>query len=254
MSTELDLRKTICDIGRRMWEKNFVAATDGNISVRLDDHRYLCTPSGVSKATMDPRDLLIADAQGNRLEGDGRVTTEFLTHLACYEERPDVQAVVHAHPPKAIGFTLAGISLADCVLPEVVYSIGGVPTTRYATPATGEGSEVIRDLIRNCDALMLDRHGAVTVGVDLIDAYFKMEKIEHAADSLLTAHLLGRVRTLEAEEIEKLYRVREDYGVKGKAFTCATPESACSTELPANSMDEAVEETLRILGSSVDGG
>lgn len=252
MSTELDLRKTICDIGRRMWEKNFVAATDGNISVRLDGHRYLCTPSGVSKATMHPRDLIIADADGNRLEGEGRVTSEFLTHLAAYEERPDVQAVVHAHPPKAIGFTLAGISLADCVLPEVVYSIGGVPTTRYATPATEEGSEVIRDLIRNCDAVMLDRHGAVTVGADLIDAYFKMEKIEHAADSLLTAHLLGRVRTLEPEEIEKLYRVREDYGVTGKAFTCTTGPEPCGLEPAADSMDEAVEETLRILGDRVD--
>jgi len=252
VSTELDLRKTICDIGRRMWEKNFVAATDGNISVRLDDHRYLCTPSGVSKATMDPRDLLISDSKGNCLEGDGRVTTEFFTHLACYEERPDVHAVVHAHPPKAIGFTLAGISLADCVLPEVVYSIGGVPTTRYATPATGEGSEVIRELIRHCDALMLDRHGAVTIGVSLIDAYFKMEKIEHAADSLLTAHLLGRVRTLGAEEIEKLYRVREDYGVTGKAFSCTTPEGDCSTELAPASMDEVVDDTLRILGGSVE--
>ena len=127
-----------------------------------------------------------------------------------------------------------------------------MPTTRYATPATDEGSEVIRELIRDCDALMLDRHGAVTVGVDLIDAYFKMEKIEHAADSLLTAHLLGRVRTLEAEEIEKLYRVREDYGVTGKAFTCTSPDGSCATEPAPASMDEVVEDTLRILGGKVE--
>jgi L-fuculose-phosphate aldolase len=251
VTTELDLRKTICDIGRRMWEKNFVAATDGNISCRLGADRYLCTPSAVSKGTMDPRDLIVADGAGNKLQGEGRVTSEFKTHLAAYEERPDVQAVVHAHPPKAIGFTLAGISLADCVLPEVVYSIGGVPTTRYATPATEEGSEVIRELIRNCDALMLDRHGAVTVGVNLIDAYFKMEKIEHAADSLLTAHLLGKVRTLEPEEVQKLYRVREDYGVTGKAFTCATGgvhDKSDTESKNQDPMDKAVEDTLRTLG------
>jgi L-fuculose-phosphate aldolase len=229
MMTELDLRKAICEVGRRLYARNLVAATDGNISVRLGPDRYLCTPSGVSKGFMAPRDLLVA------------------------EERPDVSAVVHAHPPKAIGFTLAGVSLADCVLPEVVYSIGGVPTTAYATPATREGSEVIREHIRGCDALLMDRHGALTVGVNVYDALNKMEKIEHAAETLLTARLLGRVRPLEAGEVEKLYGVREDYGVSGKVYRCAVceecPKGVCPVE-DNSRLDRVVSETLHVLGGA----
>ncbi|GMU92510.1 MAG: L-ribulose-5-phosphate 4-epimerase [Candidatus Hydrogenedentota bacterium] len=247
---ELEVRKAICEVGRRLYAKNLVAATDGNISARIAPDRYLCTPSGVSKGFMTPNDLVIADGKGRKLAGNGRVTSEFMTHLAAYEERPDMCAVVHAHPPKAIGFTLAGVSLADCVLPEVVYTIGGIPTTQYATPATPEGGVVIRDLIRKCDALLMDRHGALTVGVSVYDALHKMEKIEHAAESMLVARLLGRVRTLEPHEVEKLYEVREAYGVTGRAFKCATcgGESGASEQLSENEMDQIVQETLRVLG------
>jgi L-fuculose-phosphate aldolase len=250
--TELDLRKTICEAGRRLYAKNLVAATDGNISARIGPNRYLCTPSGVSKGYMNPRDLVIADGQGNKISGEGRVTSEFFTHLAAYEERPEMNAVVHAHPPKAIGFTLAGVSLSDCVLPEVVYTIGGVPTTEYATPATPEGGKVIRELIRQCDALLMDRHGALTIGVNVIDALHKMEKIEHAAETMLTAHLLGRVRKLERDEVQKLYQVREAYGVSGRAFKCAEcgcTDAAAMTPETSNALDQAVEETLTLLGT-----
>ncbi len=251
MKTELDIRKAICDAGRRLYEKNLVAATDGNVSARIGPDRYVCTPSGVSKGYMHPRDLVIADGKGNKISGDGRVTSEFFTHLAAYEERPEMSAVVHAHPPKAIGFTLAGVSLSDCVLPEVVYTIGGVPTAEYATPATPEGGKAIRDLIRQCDALLMDRHGALTIGVDVFDALHKMEKIEHAAETMLTAHLLGRVRRLESEEVEKLYKVREAYGVSGRAFKCS--ECGCTETVPVSpetndSLDRAISDTLRILG------
>lgn len=253
METELDLRKAVCEVGRRMWERNYVAATDGNISIRLGAGRYLCTPSGVSKGFMKPNDLIVADAQGNKLSGPGKVTSEFHTHIAAYEERPDVKAVVHAHPPKAIGFSLAGISLAECVLPEVVYSIGGVPTTAYATPATREGSEVLREYIRKCDAVMLDRHGSITVGVDVFDAYMKLEKIEHACESLLVAHSLGHVRRLSRDEIAKLQDVRVSYGVTGRAYPCES-ETACgcaegSAPGPSdNGLDGVVAETLKVLG------
>ena len=236
MPSELELRKLMCDVGRRMYAKNLVAATDGNLSVRLSPDRYLCTPSGVAKGFMKPNDIVIADGSGAKIAGDGKVTSEFFTHLACYEERADITAVVHAHPPKAIGFTLAGISLEECVLPEVVYAIGGVPTTAYATPATKEGADVIRGCIRECDAVMLDRHGAITVGADLLDAYFKMEKIEHAVESLLTAQLLGRVQRLTRGEVEKLYEVREDYGVKGKLFRCTTCGNTVN-EMPEGGLD-----------------
>jgi len=248
--TELDLRKAICEVGRRLYAKNLAAATDGNISVRLGPGRFLCTPSGVSKGFMAVNDLIVADAKGRKISGDGKVTSEFTTHLAAYEERPDMNAVVHAHPPKALGFTIAGLSLADCVLPEVIYTIGGIPTADYATPATPEGAVAIRDLIRKCDALMMDRHGALTVGINVFDALFKMEKIEHAAESLLTARLLGKVRQLEGPEIEKLYKVREAYGVSGRAYQCASDCCESKDAMHPNELelDRTVDETLRVLG------
>jgi L-fuculose-phosphate aldolase len=216
--SERAVREGICEVGRRLYMKNLAVATDGNISAKLGPDRYLCTPSGVSKFDMKPDDILVADGSGAKVAGEGKVTSEFFTHLAAYEEREDIGAVVHAHPPKAIGFTLAGVSLAEYVLPEVVYTIGGIPTTAYATPATREGSDAIRGLIRRCDAVLMDRHGAVTVGVDVFDALFKMEKVEHAAESILVARLLGKVRTLGPEEVAKLGKVREAYGVSGIAF------------------------------------
>jgi L-fuculose-phosphate aldolase len=218
MASNDELRKLICEVGRRMYDKNLVSATDGNISVRLDEGEYLVTPSGVSKGFMQPDDLVIANGAGEKISGTGKVSSEFFTHLAAYEERPDVQSVVHAHPPKAIGLTLAEQSLTELLLPEVVFAVGGIPTTEYATPASKEGAVVIRDLIRECDALLLDRHGAITVGDDVMDAYFKMEKIEHAAESILTAKLLGSTKKLTSDQMTKLFASREDYGARGKLY------------------------------------
>jgi L-fuculose-phosphate aldolase len=254
MKTELEIRKDICEVGKRLYLKNLVAATDGNISVKIGPDRFLCTPSGVSKYNMNPNEILIADGKGTKLAGQGKVTSEFFTHLAAYEERKDMYAVVHAHPPRAVGFTLAGVTLADCVLPEVVYTIGGIPTASYATPASKEGSEVIRDLIRQCDALVMDRHGAVTIGVDVYDALFKMEKIEHAAESLLVAHLLGNVRTLDADQVRKLQGIREAYGVSGRAYTCHVAEYGSTVPQHSSScdlkLDRIIEDTLTALGES----
>ena len=222
MTSESDLREAICEAGRRMYARNLVAATDGNLSARIGEDRFLCTRSGVALGDMQPADLVIADANGGKLEGDGKVSSEFFTHLAAYEERPDVSAVVHAHPPKAVALTLAGFSMEEYTLPELVVALGGVPTAPYATPGSKEGAEVVRDLIRDCDALLLDRHGALTVGESVVDAYRKMEKIEHSAESLLAAHLLGRVRTLDEGEMERLLKARADYGVRGKLFMPGT--------------------------------
>lgn len=222
MESQEELRKLICEIGRRMYAKNLISATDGNISVRLGDGEYLVTRSGVAKGFMQVEDLVIANGAGEKLSGTGKVSSEFFTHLAAYEERPDIQSVVHAHPPKVIGLTLAGHSLTELLLPEVVFAVGGIPTTEYATPGSKEGGMVIRELIRGCDAVLLVRHGAVTVGDDLMDAYFKMEKIEHAAESILTAKLFGSVEELTSEQMRKLLAVREDYGLKGKLYL---PES-----------------------------
>jgi len=219
--SEGELREIICEAGRRMWARNYVAATDGNISARLGEDRYLCTPSGVSKGFMKPGDLVVADGRGEKVSGEGKVTSEFMTHLAAYEERADVEAVVHAHPPTAVGLSLAGVKLTEALLPEVVYTIGAVPETPYATPATAEGAEVIRPFIREGDAVILDRHGSVTVGRDVFDAYMKLEKLEHACESVFVAHALGNIRRLTGDQIEKLKGVRAAYGVSGKAYPFA---------------------------------
>lgn len=216
---EQELRACICDVGRRLCEKDLVAATDGNISVRLSGNRFLCTPSGVSKGAMRPEDILIADGAGRKLDGPGKVTSEFFTHLAAYEERPDILSVVHAHPPTAIALTLADISMETPVIPEVVVAFGAVPTAPYATPGTKEGAEVIREYIRKGDVVLLYRHGAVTAGQDPWDAYFRMEKLEHAAQILFKIHLLGQVPPpLTPPQIERLIACRTAYGPGGRTF------------------------------------
>jgi L-fuculose-phosphate aldolase len=216
--SESNIRETICRVARRLYDRNLVAATDGNISARLGDDRFLCTPSGSSLASIEPDDLVTANGRAEKVAGIGKVTSEFFTHLAAYEERPDVLAVVHSHPPRAVALTLAGISLVEPLLPEVVGSLGGIPTAQYATPATQEGATAIRNLIRQCDAVLLDRHGAVTVGASVWDALHKMEKVEHAAETVAWAHLLGTPSHLTDEQFERLRRVREDYGAAGRWF------------------------------------
>ncbi len=167
---------------------------------------------------MRPGDLVIADASGNKVSGAGKVSSEFFTHLAAYEERPDITAVVHAHPPVATALTLAGVSMAEPILPELVMALGGVPVAAYATPGTGEGAEVVRAPLRQCDAIMLDRHGALTVGAGLMEAYFKMEKLEHAALTLYHARALGKAPPLDASQLERIALAREAYGATGRTL------------------------------------
>jgi L-fuculose-phosphate aldolase len=201
---EQEAREAICEVGRRLYARNLVAATDGNISVRIGEDRYACTPTGVSMGYMAPEDLVVADGRGERVSGAGRVTSELFTHLAAFEERPDIGAVVHAHPPFATALTVAGLGMTDPVVPEVIMGLMAIPTTAYATPGSREGADVIRPWIAEYDAVLLDAHGALTVGRDVFDAYMKLEKVEHAAQVLYAAHTLGRVRRLEPEAVKKL--------------------------------------------------
>jgi len=209
--TETELREMICEVGRRMYQKDMVAATDGNISARLGPDRYLCTPSGVSKGFMRPEGLIIADGQGKKIAGSGRVTSEFFTHLAAYEERPDIEAVVHGHPPMATALMIAGHGMAEPVIPELVMALGTIPTAAYATPGSKEGSGVIREFIRKHDAVLIDRHGAVTVGATPLEAYFKLEKVEHSALIYWSAHALGNVRVLDSMQVTRLRQSGSHY-------------------------------------------
>lgn len=213
---EAALREEICAVGQRMYEQHLIAASDGNVSVRLGHDRYLVTPSGVSKGFMTPESLVIANGRGEKVAGDAKVTSEFFTHLAAYEERPDIHAVVHAHPITATALPLMGISLEAPILPEVVVGLGGIPTAAYATPGTKEGADVLRPHIARCDAILLYRHGAVTAGANLLDAYHKLEKLEHAAQVLHLLYQHGTPTHLEDAQIRKLIACRTPYGATGK--------------------------------------
>ncbi len=207
---QAQLRQEIVRVCRMLHQKNYLAATDGNVSVRLGD-QVLLTPSGVNKGMLEEDQVISVDLEGRLLAGTGRPTSELRMHLLVYELRPDVGAVVHAHLPYATACTLAGISLLEPILPEVVITLKGIPTAAYATPGTEEVPKAIRDLIQEFDAILLSRHGAMTVGREVMDAYNKMEKLEHTARVVLAARLQGAVSPLSASEVEKLRRLREKY-------------------------------------------
>ena len=248
-------RQQVVAVCRLMHQKNLIAATDGNVSVRLGPGRVLATPSGIHKGLIKPENLIVTDMQGRVLAGRGTPTSEMALHLAVYEVRPDVNAVIHAHPPVATAFSIAGIALDQCVIPEVVFTLGSIPTTEYATPTTPETADAVRRMVRKCDALLLDRHGTVTVGDDVMRAYYKLEKVEHAAHVTLTARQLGQVRTLPPEEVEKLMGIRERFGLSGQVYpcrtdgTCIVPGKKAGADPCACGCDEALLD--RIAGEVV---
>jgi L-fuculose-phosphate aldolase len=197
-------RREICMAGRWIHARHFAPATDGNISVRLDDSRVLTTPTCLSKGMMTPDDLVVTDVQGRRLSGTRPPSTELAMHLLIYRFRPDVYAICHAHPPIATGFAAAGVPLDKAILSEAVFSLGCVPLAPYGTPGTTELCDSIEPLLRNYDAILLANHGAVTYGPDLLTAFFRMETVEHFAHVSLVTQLLGKQAVLSAGDVDKL--------------------------------------------------
>jgi L-fuculose-phosphate aldolase len=226
MSTESSLRADIVEVGRRMYARGYTASNDGNISVRLDAGRLLMTPKSVCKGFMTPDMMCITDLEGRLLQGDRDPSSETLMHLEVYRQRPDVNAVVHAHPPTATGFAVAGIPLDKAVLAEVLTTLGSVPIAEYATPSTQELPEAVRKYIKAHDGMLLANHGALTVGADLFGAYYKMETIEHFAKISLVARTLGRENVLSREEVTRLQGLRGTYGIAAPAPICADPAAS----------------------------
>lgn len=224
--TEPSLRRQICEIGRRLYEKNFVAANDGNISVRLEANRVLTTPTGVSKGFMTPESMVIVDLDGRPLSA-GKPSSEILLHLFAYRERPEVQAVVHAHPLYATGFAVAGLSFQDCVTPEIIVTLGSVPLAPYGTPSTQKLPDTLRPFIHHHDAFLLANHGAVTVGKDLWDAYYKLERLEHYAHILFISRQLGGEQLLSKQATQELLDLRSKYGQTGLNPGCSTCVDDC---------------------------
>ena len=215
--TEREHCQDIVEVGRLMWQKGWVAAQDGNISVRLDDGRILCTPTGVCKGLMKPEDLIVCDAAGSKMEGATGCTTEIAMHVAIYRLRPDVRAVLHAHPPVATGFAVAGRPLNRALLPEAIIHLGTVPIAGYGLPGTAALTEPMLPLIPGHDALLMANHGAVAYGHDVYQAFFHMETVEHLARVTLVAELLGGAKALPRAEVAKLVEARARYGVQTPA-------------------------------------
>lgn len=206
----LRVKNEIVEIGARMYNRQFVASNDGNISVRISKNQIIITPTGVSKGFMKTGDLVTIDMEGNVLEGNRCPSSEVKMHLAVYQNRPDVFAVCHAHPPKATAFAVTRQVWQKVALPEVIFSLGTVKLSEYATPSTQEVPDSISEIIKTADAVLLANHGAMTVGCDVYEAYNKMETLEHAASIILYARLLGGEVGLDPEQISQLLRVKQE--------------------------------------------
>ena len=231
MMNEYEIKKQICDIGKRMYARNMVAANDGNISVKLNDNEFLCTPTGVSKGFMTPEFICKVDAKGKVIQANGsyKPSSEIKMHMRVYEKRPDVGSVVHAHPNFATSFAIAGIALTQPIMPEAVIALGCVPIAEYGTPSTVEIPDNLEKYLPHYDAVLLENHGALTWSVDLNAAYMKMESVEFYAELLYKSKMLGGPKEFDKEQIEKLYAIRRQMGLPGKhpANICAELNGTC---------------------------
>jgi L-fuculose-phosphate aldolase len=216
LGPEMQVRLDLVRFGQMLHQQGFVAATDGNLSVRLDSKRVMTTPTGFSKGMLQPEDMVIVDLHGEKLSGANKPTSEIDMHLTIYRMRPDVGAVVHAHPCTATGFASAGIALDKPLCSEIVVSLGSVPLAPYATTGTMELSESLAPFIPDHNAILMANHGVVTYGADLAQAYMRMESVEHYAKVVLAVRQLGSAQTLDPCELEKLAAIRARYGANAR--------------------------------------
>ena len=218
MASEFEIKKQICDIGKRIYDRRMVAANDGNISVKISDNEYLCTPTGVSKGFMTPDYICKIDGEGNVLQASGsfKPSSEIKMHLRVYKHSPDVKAVFHAHPIYATSFAIAGIPLTQPIMPEAVIALGCVPIAEYGTPSTNEIPDAVEKYLPYYDAVLLENHGALTYADNLLAAYHKMESVEFYAELLFHARQLGGPKEFSKEQIKKLYEIRKKMGISGK--------------------------------------
>ena len=263
MVNEYEIKKQICDIGKRIYDRGMVAANDGNISVKISDNEFLCTPTGVSKGFMTPEYICKVDAKGNVIQANGnfKPSSEIKMHMRVYEQRPDVKSVVHAHPIYATSFAIAGIPLTQPIMPEAVIALGCVPIAEYGTPSTMEIPDAVEKYLPYFDAVLLANHGALAYSDSLLAAYHKMESLEFYAELLFKAKQLGGPKELSANQVEQLYEIRRQFGLSGKhpADVCARNkqgEKSChncgACNLPkseASDADLVAEITKKVLAS-----
>ena len=271
MMSPYEIKKQICEVGHKIYDKGFVAANDGNISVKVNDNEYYCTPTGVSKGALTPDMIIKVDGQGRKLEGTLNPSSEIKMHMRVYQKRPDVGAVVHAHPPVATAFTVANVPLDQYILPEAVLTIGTIPTCEYGTPSTMEIPDSLDPYLQNHDAFLLKNHGALTVGNTLTKAFFLMEEVEFNAKICKFARELGGVDEIPCEQLEKLMELRKKMNIPGRHPGCkrcanlgtdkcrckdnakhehgADHVCTCKSEEPKSGDDLVAEITRRVLAA-----
>lgn len=256
--SDFEAKKMICEIGKRIYNKNFVAANDGNISVKVGPNTIWTTPTGVSKGFMTPDMMVKMDLTGKVLSGKLKPSSEVKMHLRVYNENPEVTAVVHAHPPVATSFAIAGISLDKPVSPEAVVLLGTVPVAPYATPGTQEVPDSIAPYCKDYNAVLLANHGALTWGRDLIEAYYRMESLEHYALMLMYSNnIINKANELNCSQISDLIHIRENLGIKtGGVPPCecepsSVEEAKSITKKDEDQKDELIESIVRKVTENV---
>lgn len=239
--TELEIKEQMCEVGRRVYNKGMVAANDGNFSVKLNDHEFLCTPTGVSKGFMTPEFICKVDENANVLEANGgfRPSSEIKMHMRVYKERPDVKSVVHAHPMYATSFACCGMGLTEKIMPEAVLSLGEVPLAKYGTPSTDEIPDAVAEYLDYYDAVLLENHGALTYSDSLMNAYFKMESLEFYARLLYQAKMLGSQRTSGRTGTETLFYEKPVW--TDRKTSCRQTEKIITKELK-NGKERSVQD------------
>ncbi len=251
-ASEQEIREQICEFGRRMYQKDLIAANEGNLSVRQGE-QLLATPTGMCKGFMQPDDVVITDLEGRQLGGKRNVSTEIRMHCVVYRQRPDVAAVCHGHPVYATAHAVAGIPLREALMPEVVVTLGCVPVAPYGTPSTEELAQSLVDLVPHYDAILLANHGAISYGPHLENAFFKMEILEHFAKIAILTRVLGRQTLLSRQEVDKLFDVRGKYGITSPDFResgCpVTAEAEPALSVSQRELEEIVERVVAQLTS-----
>ncbi len=226
-------KQEICEIGKRIWQKGFCAGNEGNHSVKISDDRYLCTPTGLSKGFLEPEDIITVDGQGKQVEPNARgrrPTSEIKVHLAIYKHRPDVNAVIHSHPPHATAFAIAGIPLPEGIHPEAEVFLGKVKTAQYATPSTWELPNSLLPLIdQHTNTLLMGNHGSVSFDKDLTGAYYKLEILDAYCRILLLVKQLGKVNVLNQQQMTELLKVKEAFGIPDPRLSCS-PQGCVGAE------------------------
>lgn len=249
MVSEYEIKKQICEIGKRIYNRGMVAANDGNISVKLSDNEFLCTPTGVSKGFMTPEYICKVDAEGKVIQANPgfKPSSEIKMHMRVYKKRPDVQSVVHAHPSYATAFAIAGIPLTQPIMPEAVIALGCVPIAPYGTPSTEEIPDAVEKYLQHFDAVLLENHGALSYSDSLLNAYHKMESLEFYAELLYKANQLGGPKELSKAQVERLYEIRRQFGLKGKH-----PADVCLNAKDGKASCHGCGGSCKNAGGSVD--